>query len=240
MNRHNSARPALRAILIGCVLLLFLPGPSAAPAMEQESVEADGVAAIQSSNLAQARDLALSLALRSALEKVIAASAPPDVLAGRKPVLNEKIYPSTERYIVRFRILREAEQDGAYAVKIAATVDAAGLKEDLRRHGVLAGKADAVRSGEHRFVLAVRGTFASHHDYLAFRDLVSGIPGVQSVSPVSIAPDLSEWRLQSSESAPAIARELSKRRFKGTTLRIVQSDAEAIVATFNSKGGFRD
>ena len=220
--------------------MLFLPGPFEAPAMERQSVEADGVAAIQGGNLAQARDLALSQALRSAVETVIAASAPPDVLSGMKTVLSEKIYPSTERYIVRFRILREGEQDGAYAVKIAATVDAAGLKEDLRRHGVPAGKAEALRGGEHRFVLAVRGTFAGHHDYLAFRDLVSGIPGVQSVAAVSIAPGLTEWRIQSSESAAAIARELSKRRFKGAALRIVQSDAQAIVATFNGKGGSRD
>ena len=210
------------------------------PAMEQESVEADGVAAIQSSNLAQARDLAISHALRNALEKVVASIATPDVPAGKKSVLNEKIYPSAERYIVRFRILREAEQDGAYAVKIAATVDASGLKADLRRHGILAGQADATRGAEHRFVLAVRGAFASHHDYLAFRDLVSGIPGVQSVWPVSIAPGLSEWRLLSSEGAPAIAREVSKRRVKGATLRIVQFDAETIVATFNGKGGFRE
>lgn len=240
MNRHNLTSPALRAILAGCALILFLAGPSSVPAVEQERVEADGVSAIQSSNLAQARDLAISQALRNALEKVIASTAAPDVPSGKKTVLNEKIYPSAERYIVHFRILREAEQDGAYAVRIAATVDAAGLKADLRRHGVLAGQADAARGAEHRFVLAVRGAFASHHDYLAFRDLVSGIPGVQSVWPVSIAPDLSAWRLLSSEGAPAIARELSKRRFKGATLRIVQSDAETIVATFNGKGGFRD
>jgi len=240
MSRHNPTNPALRAILIGCAVMLFLAGPSAAPAAEQESVEADGIAAIQSSNLAQARDQAISQALRSAIAKTIHSSVSPDVLAVSKAVLNEKIYPITERYIVRYRILREAEQDGAYAVKIAATVDTAGLKRDLRRHGVPAGKADEARSAEHRFVLAVRGAFASHHDYLAFRDLISGIPGVQSVSPVSIAPDLTEWRLRSSEAAPVIAQELSKRRFKGTTLRIVESGADSIVATLNGKGVSRD
>jgi hypothetical protein len=206
------------------------------PAEEQESVEADGTAVIQSSNLAQARELALSLALRSALEKVVASYAAPDAPVGRKAVLNEKIYPSAERYIVRFRILREAEQDGTYAVKIAATVDAAGLKGDLRRYGVLSGKADEPRSAEHRFVLSVQGAFASHHDYLAFRDMISGISGMQSVTPVSIAPDRSEWRLQSAEGAQVVARDLSKRRFKGTPLRVVQSGADAIVVTLNSKG----
>jgi hypothetical protein len=236
MNRHKPINPARLAVLLGCTLMLFFTGPSTVPAVEQESVEADGTAVIQSSNLAQARELAISLALRSALEKVIASYPAPDAPAGRKTVLNEKIYPSAERYIVHFRILREAEQDGAYAVKIAATVDAAGLKGDLRRYGVLAGKADGPRSAEHRFVLTVQGAFASHHDYLAFRDMISGIPGIQSATPVSIAPELSEWRLQSSEGTQAFARELSKRRFKGTALRIVQSDADAVVVTLDSKG----
>ncbi len=236
MNRLNPINPTLVAVLLGCTLMFFLTGPSTVPAEEQESVEADGTAVIQSSNLAQARELALSLALRSALEKVVASYTAPDAPAGRKAILNEKIYPSAERYIVRFRILREAEQDGAYAVKIAATVDAAGLKGDLRRYGVLAGKADEPRSAEHQFVLSVQGAFASHHDYLAFRDMISGIPGIQSVTPVSIAPDRSEWCLQSTEGAQAVARDLSKRRFKGTALRVVQSGADAIVVTLNSKG----
>lgn len=240
MNRHKRVSHALWATLIGCALSFFFFAPPAVPAMEQENVESDGVAAIQDSNLAQARDLAIAQALRSALEKVIASYAPPEVLAEGKPVLNEKIYPTAERYVVRFRILREAEQDGAYAVKIAAVIDAGGLKEDLHRNGVLVRKAGEIRGAGFRIGFVLQGSFASHHDYLAFRDLVSGIPGVQRVTPVSISPDASEWLLETSEKAELIARELSKRRFKGMTLRVVQSGVEVIFAAFNSKGGSRD
>jgi len=70
--------------------------------------------------------------------------------------------------------------------------------------------------------------------------MISGIPGVRSATPVSIAPRLSEWRLRSSEGSQAIARELSKRRFKGATLRIVQSGEDAIVVSLDGKGGNRD
>ena len=240
MSRHNPRRPFLRTILAGCALMLVLFGPAPASVAEQQAVEADGAAAIQGGNLAQARDQAISHALRSAIEKVIASSAAPDLPAGRKALLHEKIFPSTERYIVHFRILREAELDGAYAVRIAATVDAAGLRGDLRRHGILAGKAEETRGAERRIMLSVRGSFAGHHDYLAFRDMISGIPGVQSATPASIAPRLSEWHLRSSEGAQGIARELSKRRFKGATLRIVQSGEDAIVVSLDSKGGNRD
>ena len=240
MNRHNPPRPPLRAILIGCALLLVLSALSPARAMERQSVEADGIAFIQGDNLAQARDRAMTQALRGAIEKTIRASVPPEALAGRQAVLDEKIYPSAGRYIVQYRILREAEQDGSYAVRIAATVDVTGLREDLRRHGVQGVTAGETRGADHRFVLAVRGSFAGHHDYLVFRDLLSGIPGVQRVTPVSIAPGLCEWRIQASEGAPVIARELSRRKFKGATLRIERSDAEGIVATLNGKGGLRD
>ena len=240
MNRHNPTRPPVRSILIGCALLLVLPALSSAPAMERQSVEADGIAPIQGGNLAQARDRAMTQALRGTIEKTIRSSVPPEVLAGRKAVLDEKIYPSAERYIVEYRILREAEQDGSYTVKIGATVDADALRGDLRRHGVTGVTADETRGAGHRFVLALRGSFAGHHDYLVFRDLLSGIPGVQRVTPVSIAPGLCEWRIQASEGAPVIARELSRRKFKGATLRIEHSDAEGIVATLNGKGGFRD
>ena len=240
MSRHNPRRPFLRTILAGCALMLVLFGPAPASVAEQQAVEADGAASIQGGNLAQARDQAISHALRSAIEKVIASSAAPDLPAGRKALLHEKIFPSTERYIVHFRILREAELDGAYAVRIAATVDAAGLRGDLRRHGILAGKAEETRGAERRIMLSVRGSFAGHHDYLAFRDMISGMPGVQSATPASIAPRLSEWHLRSSEGAQGIARELSKRRFKGATLRIVQSGEDAIVVSLDSKGGNRD
>ena len=171
--------------------MLLLLGPAPASVAEQQAVEADGAAAIQGGNLAQARDQAISLALRSALEKVISASAAPDLQADGKALLREKILPSTERYIVHFRILHEAELDGGYAVRIAATVDADGLREDLRRHGILAGKAEETRGAERRFMLSVRGSFAGHHDYLAFRHMISGIRGVRIGTPVWIAPPLS-------------------------------------------------
>ncbi|NPV03700.1 MAG: hypothetical protein HPY67_03095 [Syntrophaceae bacterium] len=240
MNHLSHTRPSVRATLIGCALLLALSAFSPAHGAERKSVEAEGIAAIQGSNLAQARDRAMTQALRGAIEKTLRTFIPAEALAGRQAVLDEKIFPSAERYVVHYRILREAEQDGAYAVRIAATVDVGGLRGDLRRHGISGAAADETGGSEQQLVLAVRGAFASHHDYLVFRDLLAGIPGVQRVTPVSIAPELCEWRLHTSEGAAVIARELSRRKFKGTPLRIVQSDAEGIVATFNGKGGLRD
>ncbi|HEX7539092.1 MAG TPA: hypothetical protein VF358_02215, partial [Syntrophales bacterium] len=110
--------------------------------METESVEAEGSAAIHNNNLAQAREKAISLALRGALEKVLSSAVSPQILAAGKSVITDKVYPVTERYILSYRIVREAEQDGAYAVRIAATVDAGSLKGDLRSLGVLGGQGE--------------------------------------------------------------------------------------------------
>jgi len=76
----------VRAILIGCALLLVLPAHFSAPAIERQSVEADGIAPIQGGNLAQARDRAMTQALRGAIEKTIRSSVPPETLDGRKAV----------------------------------------------------------------------------------------------------------------------------------------------------------
>ena len=142
MKRSNPARTYAQRITLCLVFSLVLLCPAAAAGMETESVEAEGSAAIHNNNLAQAREQAISLALRGALEKVLSSAVSPQILAAGKSVITDKVYPVTERYILSYRIVREAEQDGAYAVRIAATVDAGSLKGDLRSLGVLGGQGE--------------------------------------------------------------------------------------------------
>jgi hypothetical protein len=240
MKRPNPVRTDARRIALCLALVVILLFPAMAAGVETESVESEGSSAIQDANLAQAREQAISLALRGALEKVLSSIISPQILADRKSVISGKVYPVTERYILGYRILREAEQDGAYAVRIAATVDSGSLKGDLRNLGVPGGQAQEGKRHGFRIGLTVQGTFASHHDFLAFRDLLSDIPGVLGVSPAFISKNMTEWRLETSKNSQAIARELSKRRFKGMTLRIVQTGVELIVAIFSNQGVTRE
>jgi hypothetical protein len=208
--------------------------------METESVEVEGSAAIHNNNLAQAREQAISLALRGALEKVLSSAVSPQILATGKSVITDKIYPVTERYILSYRIVREAEQDGAYAVRIAATVDAGGLKGDLRSLGVLGGQGEQRMGPGYSITLIVRGALASHHDFLAFREMLAGMPYISGVVTRFLSQDRFEMGLESAENPQGLARELSKRRFKGAPLRVLRVEAASIEITIQTQGVSRE
>ena len=240
MKSPNPARTHAQRITLLLVFSLVLLCPAAAAGVETESVEAEGSAAIQNNNLAQAREQAISLALRGALEKVLSSSVPPQVLATRKSVITDKVYSVTERYILGYRIVREAEQDGAYAVRIAATVDAGSLKGDLRSLGVLGGQGEERTGPGHSINLIVRGSLASHHDFLAFREMLAGMPPIRSVVTRFLSQDRFEMGLESAENPQIVARELSKRRFKGAPLRLLRVEAASIEITIQNQGVPRD
>jgi hypothetical protein len=240
MKRCNPARTHSQRLTLCLVFFLVLLCPAAAAGMETESVEAEGSAAIHNNNLAQAREQAISLALRGALEKVLSSAASPQILAAGKSVITDKIYPVTERYILSYRIVREAEQDGAYAVRIAATVDAGGLKGDLRSLGVLGGQGEERTGPGYSITLIVRGALSSHHDFLAFREMLAGMPPIRGVVTRFLSQDRFEMGLESAENPQGLARELSKRRFKGAPLRVLRVEAASIEITIQTQGASRE
>jgi len=240
MKSPNPVRTHAQRITLFLVFSLVLLCPAAAAGLETESVEAEGSAAIQNSNLAQAREQAISLALRGALEKALSSAVPPQVLATRKSVITDKVYPVTERYILGYRIVREAEQDGAYEVRIAATVDVGSLKGDLRSLGVLGGQGEERTGTGHSISLIVRGSFASHHDFLAFREMLAGMPPIRGVVTRFLSQDRFEMVLESSENPQGVARELSKRRFKGAPLRVLRVEAATIEIAIQNQGVSRE
>jgi len=240
MKRCNPARTHAQRITLCLVFSLVLLCPAAAACMETESVEAEGSAAIHNNNLAQAREQAISLALRGALEQVLSSAVSPQILAAGKSVITDKVYPVTERYILSYRIVREAEQDGAYAVRIAATVDAGGLKGDLRSLGVLGWQGEQKTGPGYSITLIVRGVLASHHDFLAFREMLAGMPPIRGVVTRFLSQDRFEMGLESAENPQIVARELSKRRFKGAPLRVLRVEAASIEIAIHQQGVSRD
>lgn len=236
MKHRNPFHPVTQGITLCFALLFLLLCPFLAEGIETESIEASGTADIQNSNLAQAREQAISLALRGAVEKAISSAVPQPVLAARKAVIQEKIYPVTERYILNYRIVREAEQEGSYLVHVAATVDAGSLRADLRNFGLLGGQAEGKGTPGSAIMLIIQGTFASHYDVLAFRELLAGTPPIRSVVIRFLSPDRSEMVLESGENTQVVARELAKKRFKGTPLRVLQVDAASIRIAMNHQG----
>lgn len=240
MKRCNPARTHAQRLTLCLVFSLVLLCPAAAPGMETETVEAEGSAAIHNNNLAQAREQAISLALRGALEKVLSSAVSPQILAAGKSVITQKVYPVTERYILSYRIVREAEQDGAYAAKVAATVDAGSLKGDLRSLGVLGGQGEQKTGPGTSIILIVRGNLGSHHDFLAFREMLAGMPHIRGVVTRFLSQDRFEMGLESAENPQGLARELSKRRFKGAPLRVLRVEEASIEITIQTQGVSRE
>jgi len=240
MKHRSPFHPVAQGVTLFFALFLLLLCPARAAGIETESIEAAGAAEIHSSNIAQAREQAISLALRGAVEKVLSSAVPPQVLAARKAVVNDKIYPVTERYILNYRIVREAEQEGAYHVQVAATVDAGSLRADLRTLGILGGQGEGKGVPGSAIALMIQGSFASHYDLLALRDLLAGTPPIRSVVIRFLSPDRSEMILESGENAQVVAREIAKKRFKGMPLRVLQVDAASIRIAMNHQGVSRD
>jgi hypothetical protein len=232
--------PIARGISLCYALFFFLLYPLAAAGIETESVEVDGTAVVQNSNLAQARDQAIANALRGALEKTLSSAVAQPVPASGKAAIHDKIYTVTERYILNYRILREAEQDGSYVVRVAATVDSGVLKADLRSLGVLGGQKEGRQSPGSVVILIVQGTFAGHHDLLTFREMLAGMPPVRSVATRFLSQNRTEMILESGGDAQAVARELSKKRFKGVPLRVLRVEAASIEIAINNQGVSRD
>jgi len=240
MKHRNPFHPVTQGITLCFALFLLLFCAAQAAGIETESIEASGTAEIQSNNIAQAREQAISLALRGAVEKVLSAAVPPQNLAARKAVVSDKIYPVTERYILNYRIVREAEQEGAYLVQVAATVDAGSLRADLRTLGILGGQGEGKGAPGFTIGLIMQGSFASHYDLLALRDMLAGTPPIRSVVIRFLSPDRSEMLLESGENAQVVAREIAKKRFKGMPLRVLQVDAASIRIALNHQGVSRD
>jgi hypothetical protein len=244
MKHRSPFHPATQGIILCFALFLLLPCPVKAIGIETESIEASGAADIQNNNLAQAREQAISLALRGAVEKVLSSAVSPQVLAARKAVVRDKIYPVTERYILNYRIVREAEQEGAYLVQVAATVDSGSLRADLRSLGMLGGQGEEKEKGKgaagFTITLIIQGSFASHYDLLAFREMLAGSAPIRGVVIRFLSPERSEMNLESGENAQVVARELAKKRFKGKPLQVLQVEASSIRIALNHQGVSRD
>ena len=125
-------------------------------------------------------------------------------------------------------------------VQVAATVDAGSLKADLRSLGVLGGQGEERTGPGFSITLIVRGALASHYDLLAFREMLAGMPLIRSVVTRFLSQDRFEMILESGENPQGLARELSKRRFKGAPLRVLRVEAASIEITIQTQGVSRE
>ncbi|MDK2922278.1 MAG: hypothetical protein PWR24_1835 [Desulfonauticus sp.] len=120
--------------LISLGLLLFIPNSSSAA----KEVITTGMAPLLG-NQAQARNQALSQALRNAVEQGVGTLIDSNTMVQNYQLISDKIYSQASGYVTNYQILSEGlSPDGQmYNVTIKASVSTESIKNDLRAIGIL-------------------------------------------------------------------------------------------------------
>jgi hypothetical protein len=83
------------------------------------------------------RDSAINDARRQAIESVVGVYLSSESIVENFTLLKDEIYTKTSGYITSQEILSEREEEGAYVVKLQATVGAGTIEKDLAAIGLL-------------------------------------------------------------------------------------------------------
>jgi len=99
-------------------------------------VKATGEAAIYGGDKSQARDRALSDAMRKAVEQAVGTVVSSETITQNFELISDKIFSKSKGYVRKYKILSEKSAEGVVRVKIEAVVSTADLSSDL--DGILA------------------------------------------------------------------------------------------------------
>ncbi len=133
--------------LVSFCLLFFTFG---SPGLAQEthldrSLVASGTGPVTKQDSADARNLALKEALRSAVEQALGWLLPAESIVRFYPLLLNRILTRPMSYVQDYQIIHEAQIFGLYRVTVQTTLYAEGLKRDLRRLGLFLAAAERPR-----------------------------------------------------------------------------------------------
>lgn len=126
----------MRGLAFALILLAAaFPFTAAFADEEVKVVEEEGMAAVTGGDMARARQEAISDALQKAVLKVTLSLVKGD--EGKPKDLPEKFLGRAEGFVRDYRVLLSLPDADLYIVRVMATVFAGGIKEELRRHGLL-------------------------------------------------------------------------------------------------------
>lgn len=120
-----------------CSALLFtaLVAGAAEPTPEQ-TVEVTGEAAVMGKNVLGAKDKAIEVALRRAVEQVCGALVESSTLVEKSQLVSDRIFTQARGYVSKHEVLSGSEDKGVYTVKVKATVGTGKLSDDLGALGL--------------------------------------------------------------------------------------------------------
>ncbi|MFO7570088.1 MAG: flagellar assembly protein T N-terminal domain-containing protein [Smithellaceae bacterium] len=173
---------------IAIVLLGFLLALLPTDAMAQSaplSMNVEGTAPIQKSDLARAREAAVQDALEKAITQASAKLLADKVQEEKYQALKSIILDASDKYVSYFQILTEKKSQEEYFVTLNVVVVLAALKSDFLEMGILQQEGQAVQS----LLLYFRDA-KTYADYARLKNhLLSRPKLVKSIYPVRL-----EWR----------------------------------------------
>lgn len=126
-------------ISVVCSLILTAVPFAAAQPVEgkTESVEVDVDVPILNDDVMAARETALMLAQRRAVELVVGVYINAATLIGKAELIDSQIYSKTNAYIKKYEILSGQKEGDSYKMKLKADVKVGNVNKDLDGMGIL-------------------------------------------------------------------------------------------------------
>lgn len=142
----NMARTHIAVGVVLCLVLVLCCGMTGAQEADlQKPLVASGVSPLLQQDTAEARDLALQEALRSAVEQGLGWLLPARRLVRFYPLLLERILTQPMNYVQDYQIVHEGQRDQLYQVTVQTRLYTGTLTRDLRQLGLFLEESERPR-----------------------------------------------------------------------------------------------
>ena len=118
-------------------LMLLIPTAPVAAQSSSDNYVVVGTETVISENITEARKLAITNCLVTAVGLAVADILSVDTLVAQYETLNQTVFNNPGRFIQDYKVLTESSLEKGYRVLVQASVDADQLKKELIRTGVI-------------------------------------------------------------------------------------------------------
>jgi hypothetical protein len=183
--RLLQTRPSSGAVILVAASIILCGTAAAQRTEDTRTLVVVGAAAVQGSNIAAARDAAITNGLMQAVSLATVEIASPEGFAENFKKLNERLLDRPDEYIQDFKVLSEATFAKNHRVIVQATVAGHKIREVLAEAGLVREKA---ATGPARVALTVEGT-GSLGNFVKFRKSLGGIAGIEGIQVQEMRPN---------------------------------------------------
>jgi hypothetical protein len=207
------------AILLAAAAIVLCGTAAAQRTEDTRTLVVVGAAAVQGSNIAAARDAAITNGLMQAVCLATVDIASPEGFAENFKKLNERLLDRPDEYIQDFKVLSEATFAKHHRVLVQATVAGAKIREALAGAGLLREKA---ATGAARVALTVEGT-GSLANFVKFRKSLGGMAGIEGIQVQEVRPNETALLVGYKGSAQDLASALMRQPYESFSVTIVEA-----------------